>query len=71
MRLGQLLMTPGAIAAFQDVPEGPGPYISRHAKGDWGNVCDTDARLNDRALERDERVLSEYRLSDDTRIWII
>ena len=71
MRLGQLLMTRGAIAAFQDVAEGPGSYIVRHAKGDWGNVCEEDKRLNDRALERDERVLSSYELSDGTEVWII
>lgn len=71
MTLGRLLMTRGAIVAFEDVPEGPEAYIVRHARGDWGDVCETDVKLNDEALERGERVLSSYELSDGTEIWII
>lgn len=44
--------------------------LNRHAKGDWGDVCDEDKKANDFALDNKERILSSYTL-DDTKIWII
>lgn len=47
-------------------------YVSRHARGDWGDVCDEDKRLNDRARKDASRLLSAYTLMDGTtRVWII
>ena len=37
--------------------------VRRHANADWGDVCDEDARLNDVALETDERLVSAYKLN--------
>ena len=47
------------------------PYPVRHANGDWGDVCKEDWRSNDEALKNGLRLLSEYKLPDDRRIWII
>lgn len=47
------------------------PYLIRHANGDWGDVCKEDWKSNDEALKNGERLLSEYKLSDGRRIWII
>ena len=47
------------------------PYLIRHANGDWGDVCKEDWKSNDEALKNGERLLSEYKLPDDRRIWII
>jgi hypothetical protein len=68
-RLGQLLATRGAIeAAGDDLMQ----HIARHARGDWGTICDADKRLNDRALKDGTRLLSVYVLRDGrTKIWII
>lgn len=69
-RLGQLLITPGANDAMID--EDRMEYIARHARGDWGTVCDADKRLNDQAVKDGTRLLSAYLLRDgQTRIWII
>ena len=46
-------------------------YLIRHANGDWGDVCKEDWKSNDEALKNGERLLSEYKLPDDRRIWII
>jgi hypothetical protein len=68
--LGQLLATPGVLAAAGD--EDLMPYLARHAAGDWGVVGREDARANDRALREGTRLLSAYVLADGTtRIWII
>lgn len=47
------------------------PYLIRHANGDWGDVCKEDWKSNDEALKNRLRLLSEYKLPDGRRIWII
>lgn len=47
------------------------PYLVRHANGDWGDVCKEDCKINDEALKNGLRLLSEYKLPDGRRIWII
>ena len=47
------------------------PYLIRHANGGWGDVCKEDWKSNDEALKNGLRLLSEYKLPDDRRIWII
>ncbi len=50
--------------------------LSRHLKGDWGEVDEEDKQTNDEALKQGDRLLSAY---NDTRfpghgvstIWII
>lgn len=36
--------------------------ITRHKKGDWGDLCDEDKKLNDNAVKGDDRILSAYML---------
>jgi len=69
--LGQVVATPGALHALALLEEQPLPYLSRHARGDWGNLCPEDALANDEALEGGGRIFSSYRLRDRTKIWII
>jgi hypothetical protein len=69
--LGQVVATPGALHAFALKEEHPLPYLSRHARGEWGEVCREDALLNDQALEGGGRLFSAYKLRDGTKIWII
>lgn len=38
---------------------------------DINDVCKEDWKSNDEALKNGERLLSEYKLPDDRRIWII
>lgn len=47
------------------------PYLIRHANGDWGDVYKEDWKSNDEALKNGLRLLSEYKLPDGRRIWII
>jgi hypothetical protein len=74
--LGQVLATPGAIRlaaeAGRSLPEFTAEYLTRHLRGDWGDICEEDRAANDRACEPETqgRVLSVY----DTpggRLWII
>ena len=49
----------------------PHEFIARHAVGDWGELDEDDRQENERSLQDDCRLLSAYRLSDHTKIWII
>ncbi|QDT13483.1 hypothetical protein K239x_55010 [Planctomycetes bacterium K23_9] len=67
--LGRIVMTKGvhlSIATDQLVVA-----LLRHAKGDWGDVCDEDRHTNEESLTRGFRLLSEYRSLDNTKFWII
>ena len=66
--LGNIVITSNATAILDpaDVQQG----LSRHAAGDWGEVCPDDARANAEALERGGRLMSVYGRGR-TRFWII
>ena len=69
--LGQILATPGALGALQESGQTPQFFLARHVRGDWGEGCDEDKRLNDQALIDGSRLLSAYRTLKGVRIWII
>lgn len=70
-KLGQIVATPGALEALEKTGELPGPFLMRHENGDWGELDAEDKSTNDEALTVGNRILSAYRLKDDTKIWII
>jgi hypothetical protein len=70
--LGQILATPGALEALQESGQTPLEFISRHARGDWGEeLCDEDKQLNDQSLVDGSRILSAYKTRKGVKIWII
>jgi hypothetical protein len=69
--LGQVVATPGALEAMQGAGENPAKFLARHIVGDWGEVSPEDAAENDLSVKNGYRILSAYRLSDGTKIWII
>ncbi len=69
--LGQVVATPGALAALECCGESPADYLRRHQAGDWGEVCDEDRRENELSLLHGFRLLSSYHLGSGTKIWII
>ena len=69
--LGQTLATPGALEALEESGQNAMDFISRHVRGDWGEVCDEDKLLNDQALVDGSRLLSAYRTLKNVKLWII
>jgi len=69
--LGKIVATPGAFRALQEAGQSPALFLARHVRGDWGDVCDEDQRLNDEALKCGGRLLSAYTTLRDDRIWVI
>ena len=68
---GQIVATPGALAAMEEHQCQPLTLLARHLAVDWGVLPAEDAQLNDEALKSDGRLLSSYPLGGDTRIWVI
>ena len=68
--LGQVLATPGVLAIEGCDVLSMSELLSRHASGDWGDLCEEDKRDNDFAVADGDRVLSAYRLGGE-KVWII
>jgi len=60
--LGRIVATPGALEALDDTGTDALALLSRHASGDWGEVCPEDAAENERSVRHGLRILSVYRL---------
>jgi hypothetical protein len=69
--LGQVVATPGAMAALEATGQYPLAFLTRHAHGDRGELDAEDVKANEFALINGLRLLSAYTLADGTRIWII
>jgi hypothetical protein len=69
--LGHIVATPGALDAFEKTGQSPAEFLSRHVRGDWGDLCDEDKQTNEDALSDGGRIFSAYHLNDGTKIWII
>lgn len=67
--LGQLVATRNALDVLSqaDILEG----ISRHARGDWGEICAEDRKENELSLVEGFRLMSVYRAADGTKFWVI
>jgi hypothetical protein len=69
--LGRIVATPGALDALAKSGQSPAHFLLRHASGDWGVVSAQDKRLNDEAVRDGSRIMSAYRTSQGSRIWVI
>ncbi len=69
--LGQLVATPGALAALEKSGQGPQDFLSRHVHGDWGELCDEDRNENQLSLEQGLRLLSSYRTLANVKLYVI
>jgi len=69
--LGQVVATPAAIVAIEFAHTTALELLQRHVIGDWGDLSAEDKALNDRAIEKGERIVSAYTLADGERLYII
>jgi hypothetical protein len=68
---GRIVATHGALRALEEAGDDPAFFLSRHLSGNWGELDPEDVRENEFSLTHGFRLLSAYRLSDGTKIWII
>jgi len=72
--LGQLVMTRGVndkIADDASFSRFVVESLGRHAKGDWGDLCQEDKQENELSLKKNFRLLSAYERDDLPKVWII
>jgi hypothetical protein len=50
--LGQLVATPGALAALEKSGQSPMDFLSRHVTGDWGEIPEEDSKENQFSLDK-------------------
>ena len=67
--LGSIYITPGAKAQLAN--EDTLTALSRHARGDWGDVGDADWSENELSLKEGFRLLSSYKSASGVKFWII
>jgi hypothetical protein len=69
--LRQIVATPGAVAALEEAYQLPAEFLSKHARGDWGDLCEDDRQQNELCLREGCRLFSAYVLSNGQKLWII
>lgn len=69
--LGQLVATPGALAALEKTGQTPMDFLARHATGDWGELPEEDRAENQISLEKGFRLMSSYRTTAHEVVWVI
>ena len=76
-RLGQIVATPGALAALDEAGQIPHVFLAHHVTGDWGALGSEDKRANDEAcahegdISQQGRILSSYKTRNGVTIWVI
>ena len=69
--IGQTYITPGAEEALMIAGQTGIEFLRRHVSGDFGELSDEDLSESELSLREGFRVLSTYRTSRGTRLWII
>jgi hypothetical protein len=68
---GQIVATPGALALLEQANKSPLELLSRHLRGDWGDLCQDDKTENELSLKHGFRLMSSYQVMDTEKLWII
>jgi len=68
---GQIVATPGALALLEQINKSPLEFLSRHLRGDWGNLCQEDKTENELSLKYGFRLMSSYPITDTEKLWVI
>jgi hypothetical protein len=68
---GQIVATPGALALLEQANKLPLEFLSRHLRGDWGDLCQDDKAENELSLKYGFRLMSSYQVMDTETLWII
>ena len=69
--LGQVVATPGALAALERAKQPATCFLDRHAIGDWGELDQSDVAENAYSMVHGFRLLSSYQTDAGEKLWII
>jgi hypothetical protein len=65
---GRLVVTPGALALLERTNKAPLEFLSRHLRGDWGELCQEDKTENELSLKYGFRLLSSYPVTETEKL---
>jgi hypothetical protein len=68
---GRFVSTPGALALLEQANKSSLEFLSRHLRGDWGDLCQEDQTENELSLKHGFRLMSNYQVTDTEKLWII
>jgi hypothetical protein len=72
---GQIVATRGAAELLDRHGMNSSSVLRRHLQGDWGDVHEEDAEMNNEAISLGNRILSSYPLPEGSRygekVWVI
>lgn len=68
---GQFVATPGALSLLEQANKSPLEFVSRHLRGDWGDLCQDDKAENELSLKHGFRLMSSYQVTETEKLWII
>jgi hypothetical protein len=54
---GQIVATPGALVLLEQANRSPLEFLSRHLRGDWGDLYQDDKAENELSLKEGFRLL--------------
>jgi len=60
-----------ALALLEQTNKSPLEFLSRHLRGDWGDLCQEDQTENELSLKYGFRLMSSYQVTKTDKLWII
>jgi hypothetical protein len=63
--VGNLVVTPSAAQVLEQSGSSADEVLARHAQGDWGDVSQQEREVNERGLNEQFSLVSNYRMTDD------
>lgn len=68
--LGHCQATPAALDTLASAGVTARELLSRHAAGDWGEVCDEDRAENELSVRAGFRIISNYVVAGE-KVWVL
>ena len=68
---GQIVATPGALAALERGKQSVACFLGRHAIGDWGELDHSDVAENEFSMLYGFRLLIGYQTNAGEKLWIV
>jgi hypothetical protein len=68
--MGQIMVTPYALASLSRLERHPVQLLTRHVTGDWGDLPEEDVKENQFSLEHGYRLFSAY-VIEDAKFYVI
>lgn len=70
-KLGTVVATPGALDALRRSSQSAGEFVTKHVRGEFGDLDAFDAEANRAAIRDGSRILGSYSTRQGEVIWII